>query len=100
MAAGDGVLLEHTQRSDTIVLLLLSVWPAALTWAAAFAVAALMQPALLLEPQLYYTVQLLPELFVAICWAIPSLAARAALGAARYAAVGTARARGPGTTLA
>jgi hypothetical protein len=71
---------QQQLRGDGLILLLL-VCDALLLWSAAALVASLSHPALLSNAALHYPVMVLPELLVAVMWALPTVTARVALGA-------------------
>jgi hypothetical protein len=73
---------QQQLRGDGLILLLLAC-DVLLLWSAAALEASLSHPALLSNAALHYPLMVLPELLVAVLWAMPTVTARIALGA-RY----------------
>jgi hypothetical protein len=71
---------QQQLRGDGLILLLLAC-DALLLWSAAALEASLSHPALLSNAALHYPLMVLPELLVAVLWAMPTVTARIALGA-------------------
>jgi hypothetical protein len=71
---------QQQLRGDGLILLLLAC-NALLLWSSAALVASLSHPELQANASLHYPLMVLPELLVAILWAMPTVTARIALGA-------------------
>jgi hypothetical protein len=71
---------QQQLRGDGLILLLLAC-DVLLLWSSAALVASLSHPELLADASLHYPLMVLPELLVAILWAMPTVTARVALGA-------------------
>jgi hypothetical protein len=73
---------QQQLRGDGLILLLLTC-DVLLLWSDAALMASLSHPALFSDAALHYPLMVLPELLVAVMWAMPTVTARIALGA-RY----------------